>query len=113
MKGPVRREPHLEGEHVVHGRGAVVVVRARLCDAWEQVVQVERHDLVIDVDVSGVGCQHLQPCQASPSVLTYILGCGQSPCEEQIPEKALHNCSVCSGDAHRGLYSPAHRFPEA
>lgn len=29
------RDTHLERKHIVHGRRAVVVVSARLCDAWK------------------------------------------------------------------------------
>ena len=55
-------KPNLKRKHIIHGRGSVVVVRARLGDAREQVAQVQRHDLVVDVDVPGVWRQHLCVC---------------------------------------------------
>ena len=52
--------PNLERQHIIHGRGAIVVVSAWVRNARKEVVQVQRHDFVIDVDVSGIGRQHLQ-----------------------------------------------------
>ena len=51
---------HLQRQYIVHGRGAEVVIGARLCDSREQVVQIECHDLLIDVDVPRIGRQYLQ-----------------------------------------------------
>lgn len=57
---------HLQRQYVVHGRGAEVVIGARLCDSREEVVQIERHDRIIDVDVPRTGRQHLQSRFISP-----------------------------------------------
>ena len=51
---------HLERQHIVHRRRAIIVVSARLRDARNQVVQVQRHDLVIDVYVPCIWSQNLQ-----------------------------------------------------
>lgn len=51
---------HLQRQYIVHGRGPKVVIGAWLCDSREQVVQIECHHLLIDVDVPRIGRQYLQ-----------------------------------------------------
>ena len=52
-------QARLEAQDVVAGSGAIVAIVLRRRDARQQLVQVQRHDVAVDVDALSARRQHL------------------------------------------------------